>query len=48
MKNFLAIYIGSGSSRERSDWDKLDEATRKARTNSGIKAWGKWMDVHKE
>jgi hypothetical protein len=46
MKNFLAIYIGS-SSRERSDWDKLDEATRKDRTNAGIKAWGNWMETHK-
>jgi hypothetical protein len=48
MKNFLAIYVGSASSRERSNWDKLDEATRKARMNSGMKAWGNWMDTHKE
>jgi hypothetical protein len=48
MKNFLAIYIGSGPSPERSNWDKLDEATRKDRMNSGIKAWGNWMDAHKE
>jgi hypothetical protein len=47
MKNFLAIYIGSASSRERSDWDKLDGAARKDREKSGIKAWGDWMDTHK-
>jgi hypothetical protein len=47
MKNFLAIYVGSAASRERSDWDKLDEATRKDRMNAGIKAWGNWMDTHK-
>jgi hypothetical protein len=47
MKNFLAIYLGSASSRERSDWDHLDEAARKDRANSGIKAWGDWMDAHK-
>jgi hypothetical protein len=48
MKNFLAIYMGSAPSRERSTWDQLDEATRKARMNSGITAWGHWMDTHKE
>jgi hypothetical protein len=47
MKNFLAIYVGSASSRERANWEKLDEATRKDRMNSGIKAWGNWMDTHK-
>jgi hypothetical protein len=47
MKNFLAIFIGSASSRARSNWDKLDEATRQDRHNSGIKTWGKWMDTHK-
>jgi len=48
MKNFLAIYIGSGASPERSNWDKLDETTRKDRMNAGIKAWGNWMNMHKE
>jgi hypothetical protein len=47
MKNFLAIYIGSAPSRERADWDRLDEATRKERMSAGIKAWGNWMDAHK-
>ncbi len=47
MKTFLAIYIGSASARERSNWDKLDDATRKDRTNSGLKAWGDWMNAHK-
>jgi hypothetical protein len=47
MKSFLAIYVGSAAAQERSDWDKLDEATRKDRMNSGIKAWGNWMDTHK-
>ena len=47
MKNFLAIYVGSAASRKRSDWDKLDEATRKDRMNAGLKAWGNWMDTHK-
>jgi hypothetical protein len=47
MKTFLAIYIGSASAHERSNWDNLDDATRKSRTNSGLKAWGDWMNTHK-
>ena len=41
MKRFMAIYIGTGAAFER--WNKLDEATRKAREASGMKAWGDWM-----
>jgi hypothetical protein len=47
MKTFLAIYIGSASSPQRSNWNKLDEATRNARQSSGMKAWGDWMVKHK-
>jgi hypothetical protein len=45
MKKFLAIYLGSPSMR--SDWEKLDEATRKQREASGMKAWGAWMEEYK-
>ena len=45
MKNFLAIYIGSESSR--SNWNKLDEKTRQDRMGAGMKAWGDWMVTHK-
>jgi hypothetical protein len=41
MKRFLAIYIGTGDGFEK--WQKLDEATRKAREVSGIAAWKDWM-----
>jgi hypothetical protein len=47
MKKFLAIYLGSASSPNRSKWDALNEATRKQRQEAGIKAWHNWMDVHK-
>jgi hypothetical protein len=47
MKTFLAVYLGSVSSPQRSNWDKLDEATRKTRQNAGMKAWGDWMTTHK-
>ena len=47
MKTFLAVYLGSSSSPQKSSWDKLDEATRNARQSSGMKAWGDWMVKHK-
>src|SRR5690349_5763289 len=46
MKNFLAIYMGSAASPERSRWDSLDPATRKERETTGIQAWGDWMTKH--
>lgn len=42
MKKFLAIYIGTEASLERSQWNKLDADKRKARETSGIDAWMKW------
>lgn len=46
MKKFLAIYTGSEAARERAQWDKLDEAKRKAVQAEGIKAWMQWGTTH--
>jgi hypothetical protein len=46
MKNFLAIYIGTEASLEKSGWTKLDEAKRKARETAGMKAWMDWGVAH--
>ena len=46
MKKFLAIYLGSASGFERSEWNAMDEAKRKKLEASGIEAWGKWMATH--
>ena len=46
MKNFLAVYMGTQESREKSGWDRLPEAQRKEREMSGIQAWGAWMGKH--
>jgi hypothetical protein len=43
MKRFLAIYIGSATSLEKSKWNQMDEKQRKEREQAGIKAWGDWM-----
>jgi hypothetical protein len=47
MKKFLAIYIGTASSMEGSEWIRMDEGKRKKLQASGIKAWGEWMMAHK-
>ncbi|HEY4366595.1 MAG TPA: YciI family protein [Steroidobacteraceae bacterium] len=47
MKKFLAIYLGSAASFEKSGWNKMDETKRKEREATGMKAWGDWMTTHK-
>ena len=46
MKNFLAVYTGSATSREKSNWDSMDAAKRKEREAAGMKGWGDWMATH--
>lgn len=42
MKHFLALYIGSATSREKARWDADDSPTRQQRMMVGVEAWGKW------
>jgi hypothetical protein len=42
MKKFLAIYIGTEDTMEKSGWKKLDDKERKAREANGIEAWMEW------
>jgi hypothetical protein len=46
MKNFLAVYLGSPAAVEKSGWNTMDEAKRKALEASGMKAWQDWMVKH--
>ena len=46
MKKFLAIYVGTPDAFEKSGWNKLDPAARKARETAGIKAWMDWGAAH--
>jgi len=46
MKKFLAIYIGSESALERSQWNALGEDKRKARERAGMEAWMAWGRKH--
>jgi hypothetical protein len=46
MKKFLAIYIGTATALEKSEWSKLDKQEREKRDAAGIKAWGDWGTAH--
>ena len=41
MKDYLAIYLGTPSSKAK--WDALDEKERKRREQAGMQAWGEWV-----
>jgi hypothetical protein len=48
MKNFLAIYIGTEAALERSQWTRMDEQKRQARSAQGFKAWMDWGETHSD
>jgi len=45
MKNFLAVYMGTPTSRQ-TKWDSLDETKRKQLEAAGMQAWHEWMTKH--
>jgi hypothetical protein len=47
MTQFLAVYTGTASVREKSGWDTMDQKQRQALETSGMQAWGDWMEAHK-
>lgn len=47
MKKYLAVFTGNIAAHERSGWDKLSDADRRAREQKGIAAWGAWMEKNK-
>ena len=46
MKRFLAIYTGTDTALERSNWKKLDDRERKAREKKGMDAWMQWGEAY--
>ena len=46
MKKFLAVFIGTPASVERSGWNRLEEGKRKEKEAAGMTAWGGWMASH--
>ncbi|USA54962.1 hypothetical protein NDN13_07205 [Acinetobacter sp. C32I] len=46
MARFLAIYIGTATAKEKSDWNAMDSITRQTREQEAMAAWGQWMQDH--
>ena len=46
MKKFLAIYIGTESALQRSQWNTLSDQERQARERAGMEAWSAWARKH--
>lgn len=44
MTRFMALYVGSPAAFAK--WSALDDKTRAAREEAGMKAWGAWMEKH--
>jgi hypothetical protein len=42
MKRFLALYIGTEATLEKSGWNRLGDHERAARQARGIQAWMDW------
>ena len=46
MKKFLAIFIGTEASFEKSGWNALDAERRRERETNGLNAWTEWGIRH--
>jgi len=46
MKNYLAIFLGTPSSPKFAEFMAMEEGKRKKIEQTGIKAWGDWMQKH--
>lgn len=44
----MAVYVGSASSFEKSEWKTMDEDQRKQREKTGMEAWGKWVAANEK
>ena len=43
---YLAIFLGSKTSANRTVWDALPDGERSAREKEGIRAWKAWAETH--
>jgi hypothetical protein len=46
MKKFLAVYIGSQSGKNFTNWKSMDETTQKKQMDNGKKAWMAWGEAN--
>jgi len=43
---FLAVFLGSQTSKKMAAWNALPEAERRAKEKQGITAWKAWVEKH--
>jgi hypothetical protein len=43
---YLAVFLGSKNSPNRTAWDALPEAERRAKEREGMDAWKAWVEKH--
>lgn len=43
MKKFMAVYLGSASAFEKSEWGRADPERLKVMQAVGMQAWSKWV-----
>jgi len=46
MKKFLAVYIGTETALQRTQWNALKPDERQAREAEGMRAWTQWAREH--
>jgi hypothetical protein len=42
--NYLAVFLGSKTGPQRTAWDALPEADRRAKEKEGMAAWKAWVE----
>jgi hypothetical protein len=47
MKKFMAIYLGTAETFEKSGWNALAPAARKEKEAAGMKAWMDWGNANR-
>lgn len=45
MPRFLAMYIGTATTAQKTAWDAMPDAEREALEQEGMAAWGQWMNT---
>ena len=43
---YLAVFLGSKTSKKMTAWNALPEAERRAKERDGITAWKAWLEKH--
>jgi hypothetical protein len=43
---YLAVFLGSKSSKRWTEWNALPEADRRSKEREGMMAWKAWMEKH--